>query len=147
MKDCNKIEKLLWDFADGSISAENRILIDSHLAQCPQCSQGLQTIKALGGLSEFDEKRIAKIDINKFDNAVFDKIKSQKQTISVRIAPKVNYHFRMALSFGMAIVIVMFLVRSMQDINIPMFKPDTTASEEKEYKIMNFNFTDKKESG
>lgn len=136
MSECNKIEKLLWEYPDGKLSAAERDAVSSHLEGCAACGRALETINALRESSRADRKAISSVDALAFDDAVMGKIRIQNSTRTAETVDR-KYIFRMAASVGLAAAIVIFLVFSISDLGDPTLqrgrgeKPSTMA--EKEY--------------
>lgn len=115
MKECKKIEKLLWEYPDGKLSPVDKDTITAHLEGCAICRRALETINALRISRIDDRKTISSIDTFAFDNAVIDKIRS-KTEVSTAATENRRYMFRMAVSVGLAAGIVIFLVFSISDL-------------------------------
>jgi hypothetical protein len=49
---CAEIEILICDYVDGTLSAENRALVERHLAECPACAELLHDSAAAVGFIE-----------------------------------------------------------------------------------------------
>lgn len=115
MNECQKIEKLLWEYPDGKLSAADKNTITAHLEGCAICRRALETMNTLRESSRVDRIAISSIDALAFDNAVMDKIRSQTE-VSTAATENRRYMFRMAVSVGLAAAIVIFLVFSISDL-------------------------------
>ncbi len=62
MNECRKIEKQLWEYPDGELSAAEREAVSLHLEGCAACSRALETINALRESSRADRKAISSVD-------------------------------------------------------------------------------------
>ena len=115
MSECRKIERLLWEYPDGELSAAEREAISLHLEDCEACKRALQTIGSLRESKKADLKAISSIDAFAFDNAVMSRIRTETAA-PVSETRERQYMFRMAVSVGLAAAIVIFLVFSISDL-------------------------------
>ena len=116
LTECKKIERLLWQYPDGDISAQEKADIKSHLGQCSECQNAFETISFLKSSSLYAQESVKSIDAHAFDSTVMRKIEALKQPLVVTSAPSRQYIIRMALSFAVAATIVLFLVKSISDL-------------------------------
>ncbi len=135
MSECRKIEKLLWEYPHGELSAAEKETVSTHLDGCAVCRRALETIEALRESSRADRKAISSIDAFVFDNAVMSKIRSETEASAVKTEDH-GYMFRMAVSVGLAAAIVIFLVFSISDLGDLTLQKDrggkpATVAEEK----------------
>ena len=115
MSECRKIERLLWEYPDGELSAAEREAISLHLEGCEACKRALETIGSLRESKKADLKAIPSIDAFAFDNAVMSRIRSET-AVSISETRERRYMLRMAVSVGLAAAIVIFLVFSISDL-------------------------------
>ncbi len=115
MNECKKIEKLLWEYPDGKLSAADKDTITGHLEGCEICRRALKTMNTLRESSRADRIAISSIDGFAFDNAVMAKIRSETKAPKAETEDR-KYMFRMAVSVGLAAGIVIFLVFSISDL-------------------------------
>lgn len=115
MSECRKIERLLWEYPDGELSAAEGEAISLHLEGCEACKRALETIGSLRESKKGDLKAISSIDAFAFDNAVMSRIQSEI-AVPVSETRERRYIVRMAVSVGLAAAIVIFLVFSISDL-------------------------------
>jgi TonB family protein len=116
VSNCRKIEKLLWEYPDGEISPAEKKEVSAHLDECVICRRALETIDAIRESKKADRMTISSIDAFAFDNAVMNKIRRETEGSEVKTEDR-EYKFRMAISFGLAAAIVIFLVFSISDLS------------------------------
>jgi TonB family protein len=132
LSDCGKIEKLLWDYTDGKIDSAAKSQVESHLQTCAQCRKALQTISLLAESARQDQASLSSLAADVFDFEVIKRIKNQKVRAEAPAAPSRQYVYRMAFSFALAAGVVLFIVRSISDVDnivVPSQKPIETALE------------------
>lgn len=141
LTECKKIERLLWQYPDGDISAQEKADIKLHLDQCSDCQNAFETIALLKESSISAQESVKSIDAHAFDSTVMRKIEALKQPLVVTSAPSRQYIIRMALSFAVAATIVLFLVKSISDLGnlIPPYQASkkTAADSIKEHDYFN----------
>ncbi len=115
MSECRKIDKLLWEYPHGELSAAEKEAVSAHLEACVVCRRALETIDALRASRRADQSAISSIDAFAFDNAVMGKIRSETEAPTAETDDH-KYMFRMAVSVGLAAAIVIFLVFSISDL-------------------------------
>jgi len=116
LKDCKEIEELLWQYA--LLDNAEKARVDSHLTACHNCAAALKTISELKLSSARDQNTLGDIDSRSFDSKVWQKIAEQKSPlISPESSAQPRYGFRMAFSFALAAVVVLFVVKSISDLS------------------------------
>jgi TonB family protein len=112
---CKKIDKLLWAYPD--LTPDEMAELQAHLAGCQSCTKALETIQALKKVSADDQATFSAFDTEEFDTAVWRKIDAVKRK---RLAPVLDlpkhYGIRLAFSFGLATLVVLFIFKSISDI-------------------------------
>ncbi len=136
MSDCDKIEALIWENIEGTISKSDRELLEKHLSECAKCREIQSTLEAIAESKKSDEKAISGIDADAFETAVFQKIRATESELRFKREEQ-GYMFRLYFSVGLAAAIVAFMVLSLGDLEryvmpakIKTFK---SALPEKEY--------------
>ena len=67
--ECKKIESMLSDYIEHKLTLEERIYVENHFAQCPDCYQKYLEMKAIIGNLHFEYARLIK---------EFDKLEKEK---------------------------------------------------------------------
>jgi anti-sigma factor (TIGR02949 family) len=70
---CSDVAKYLSPYVDGELKAQDRAHVEAHLAQCPQCAEALEQLKALSGLFSQAERFQAPVG---FSARIMEKIDS-----------------------------------------------------------------------
>jgi TonB family protein len=124
LSDCEKFDKLLWQYPD--ISESEKDELEHHLLTCAICRRAQETIQALRDTAELDRQWLAEVDSRAFDAAVMRKIRDQKRPNAIGEKAPDRYVLRLAFSFALAVTVVLFLVKSISDLS-EIHTPSTTA--------------------
>jgi TonB family protein len=136
LKDCGKIDKLIWLYPD--ISDADQIELDRHLKDCQECREAFEIAKTVKASSLNDQRVLSKIDSAKFDAAVLRTIRERKVSAAKPERFKEHYAMRMAFSFALAATVILFLVRSISDLSeIKLPSSTEPKNEEKNYSVLN----------
>ena len=131
MSECEKIEKLLWEYPD--LSPSDRDSLSAHLDRCPTCREELETLQTLGNSCQEDRRVISQLDSTSFDNAVLAKIRGRKRVAVSRTDDR-RFLFSTLSSVGLAAAIVVFMIISISDLgNLPAFKQIQPSPEEEAF--------------
>lgn len=115
MNDCGKIEPLLWESLERTLSENEKALVEKHLSECEKCRDIRSTITAIAESKKADEKIISGVGAEDFENAVFQKIRARESELRFQREEK-GYMFRLYFSVGLAAAIVAFMVLSLGDL-------------------------------
>ena len=130
MNKCERIETLLWSY--GNLTETERAEIDEHLQGCVSCREAFATIGGLQEAVNRNRASLAEIDAAKFDSAVMAKIRTERKPLVKPAVDSRGYKMRLAFSFAMAAMIVLFLVKSISDLGpIDTFNQASRESEPK----------------
>jgi len=135
VSDCERIEKLLWDYPN--LDDREKAELSAHLESCQSCRKAQETIRALRDSRAADSKIIDSVNTASFDDAVMRKIRAQRK-IEISGSDNKRFFIQTAVSVGLAAAIVTFMIISISDLGtLPMFrKADNLApasEEEHEY--------------
>jgi TonB family protein len=138
LSDCRKIDKLLWVYPNISIAERDEL--ERHLSECPRCRAAFETIKALGDSARHDEQILSGIDTAAFDAEVMRRIRRQKSFSKAPQKAPDRYVLRMAFSYALAAIVVLFLARSLSDLgNLTPVSTTAQNGENKNYDVLNLH--------
>ncbi|UCE67101.1 MAG: TonB family protein [Candidatus Zixiibacteriota bacterium] len=136
MSDCDKIEALIRENIEGTISNSDREFLEKHLSECAKCRGIQSTLTAIAESKKSDEKVISEIDAEAFETAVLQKIRAAESELRFKREDQ-GYMLRLYFSVGLAAAIVAFMVLSLGDLEryvMPVkIKTFKSALPEKEY--------------
>ncbi len=115
MNACDKIESLLWESLERTLSESEKALLEKHLSECEKCRAIASTIEAIAESKKADEKIISSVGAEAFETAVFQKIRARESELRFRREEQ-GYMFRLCFSVGLAAAIVAFMVLSLGDL-------------------------------
>ena len=115
MSDCDKIEALIWERMERTLSERERESLEKHLSECENCGRVQSTIEMISESKKSDDRVISKIDADTFETAVLQKIRARESEIRFKREDQ-GYMFRLYFSVGLAAAIVAFMVLSLGDL-------------------------------
>jgi len=142
VKECDKIESLLWEYPDISQADEERLV--AHLANCPACKNALAIISVIRESRKIDTQKVSIFNATSFDESVMGKIRRQR-VAPIAESDSRKFVVQIVVPIGLAASIVFFMILSISDLgNLPAFK-DLGVSQEvapgKKYEIINIRLT------
>jgi len=133
---CDKIETLLWESTDRTLSENEKEFLEKHLAECEKCREFRSTVEAIAESKKADKDIISGVSADAFETAVFQKIRARESELRFKREDR-GYMFRLSFSVGLAAAIVAFMVLSLGDLEkyVMPVKLDSyrSALSEKEY--------------
>ena len=74
MISCSEAVRQLWEYVDGTVSEEDRVLIDEHLSRCRRCCGELEFAHELRGFLRSDERETLPDDVLRRLNETLERL-------------------------------------------------------------------------